>query len=318
MELRRIGSLEVSLVGLGCNNLGWVLDRQQAQTVVGAALDAGITYFDTADAYGAGASEQDLGAALGSRRDEAVVATKFGAPNTVPEGVRGGSAAWIRRACDASLARLGIDVIDHYQVHYWDPETPIEETLGALHDLVLAGKVRELGCSNVTAEQLQSAADVATSLGVTPYRSVQNRYSVLHRMPESDGVLDACRERGVAFVPYFPLELGMLTGKYAAGSPAPDGSRLATWDANLVKRFRDEDKIATAARLGEWAAARGHTLVELAFSWLACRPEVASIIAGATKVDQVRANAGAAAWSLTTDDLAQIDAVVAGRDPDVA
>jgi aryl-alcohol dehydrogenase-like predicted oxidoreductase len=312
VEQRRIGSLEVSVVGLGCNNLGWVMDRQQAAAVVGAALDAGITYFDTADAYGAGASEQDLGAALGARRHEAVVATKFGAPNTVPEGLRGGSPAWIRQACEASLRRLGVDVIDHYQVHYWDPHTPVSETLGALHELVTAGKVRELGCSNVTATQLTEATDAASNTGVTPYRSVQNRYSVLHRDPQTNGVLAACAEQGVAFVPYFPLELGMLTGKYTAGASAPEGSRLATWDESLVNRFRDEAKIAAAARLGDWAAARGHTLVELAFSWLAARPEVASIIAGATKVHQVQANAAAASWTLSPTDLAEIDALVAG------
>lgn len=312
METRRIGSLEVSIVGLGCNNLGWVLSAEEGATVVRAALDAGITYFDTADVYGDGASERDLGSALGPRRDEAIVATKFGAPPTLPEGVRSGSAAWIRQACDASLARLGIDHIDHYQVHYWDAETPQEETLGALQELITAGKVREIGCSNVKADQLTGAADVAERLGVSPYRSVQNRYSLLHRQPETDGVLAACAARGATFIPYFPLELGMLTGKYTAGQAAPADSRLAKWDEKLVARFRDEDKIAAAARLGEWATSRGHTLVELAFSWLAARPEVSSIIAGATKVAQVQANAAAAGWKLTADDLAEVDRLVAG------
>ena len=171
--------------------------------------------------------------------------------------------------------------------------------------------MREIGCSNVSADQLTGADDVAGRLGLAAYRSVQNRYSMLHRVPETDGVLATCAARDVAFVPYFPLELGILTGKYAVGEAAPPGTRLATWDDKLVSRFRDEARVAAAARLGQWAAARGHTLVELAFSWLAARPEVASIIAGATTVDQVRANAAAAGWVLTAAELGEIEGVIA-------
>lgn len=283
------------------------MDAAAAANVVAAALDHGINYFDTADVYGAGASERDLGVALGRQRDQAVIATKFGAPSTVPEGVRPGSAEWVRQACDASLHNLGIECIDHYQLHYQDPNTPVEETLGVLSELVAAGKVREIGCSNVSATQLSAAAGAAATMGVAPYRSVQNRYSVLHRAPELDGVLAACAAADVAFVPYFPLELGILTGKYAVGEAAAPGTRLATWDTALVARFCDEARVAAASRLGEWAAARGHTLVELAFSWLAHQPCVTSIIAGATKVEQVMANAAAASWALSDSDLAEID-----------
>jgi aryl-alcohol dehydrogenase-like predicted oxidoreductase len=312
METRRIGSLDVSLVGLGTNNFGMTMSAEEVTPVVHAALDAGVTYIDTADVYGRGLSEERIGAALNGRRAEAVIATKFGAPSGVPKGMASGSADWVREACEASLRRLGTDYIDHFQVHYHDPNTPMEETLGALHELVTAGKVREIGSSNSTAAHLDESVEIGERLGISPFRSVQNRYSVLHRAPETDGVLDACRRHGIGFVPYFPLELGILTGKYKPGEAPPQGSRLATWDEKLVARFNDPARVAAAERLGDWAADHGHTLVELAFSWLACQPQIVSIIAGATKPAQVETNAHAAAWTLSAEDLAEIDALVAG------
>lgn len=300
MESRSLGPLRVSVVGVGCNNFGMRIDAEQTARVVDAALDAGITFFDTADIYGSTKSEELLGRALGARRPRAVVATKFGMK--IDERRRGARPDYVRRAVEDSLARLGTDYIDLYQLHEPDPDVPIADTLGALDDLVQSGKVRAIGCSNFTAAQLDDAAG-ASAPGAARFDSVQNEYSLLHREPER-GVLAACDRLHMAFLPYFPLASGLLTGKYETGRGAPPGSRLSlAWTA----RFTTDRNVAVAEALKAYAAAHGRTLLELAMSWLAARPQVASVIAGATSPEQVRANAGAVAWTLTPEELADID-----------
>jgi aryl-alcohol dehydrogenase-like predicted oxidoreductase len=302
MELRSIGSLRVSVAGLGCNNFGMRIDAEATDRVVAAALDAGINFFDTADIYGSTKSEEFLGRTLGQRRREAVVATKFGM--AVDDKRRGARPDYVRRAADDSLKRLGTDYIDLYQLHQPDPEVPIAETLGAMNDLVKAGKVKEIGCSNFSAEQLNEASR-ATKPAAARFVSLQNEYSLLHREPETN-VLPACERLGLAFLPYFPLASGLLTGKYERGKAPPKDSRLSL---QWTSRFTTEKNVRIAEALKAFAASRGHTLLELAMSWLASRPQVASVIAGATSPEQVRANAAAVNWSLTREELAEIDQV---------
>jgi aryl-alcohol dehydrogenase-like predicted oxidoreductase len=301
MQTRRIGSLEVSVVGLGCNNFGGRLDADATAQVVGTALEAGVTFFDTADIYGGARSEEFLGRALAGHRDEVVVATKFGAPG---EGVAGGaSAAYVAQAAEASLRRLGTDRIDLYQLHFPDASVPFAETLGALAELVRAGKVREVGCSNMTVDQLRQAE--AADAGVR-FVSVQNQYSILHRQPE-EGVLAECAAAGLSFLPYFPLANGLLTGKVRPGSAPPEGSRLAGLAPDQAERHLSEERLATVGALEEIARHQGHSLLELAVGWLLSRPVVASVIAGATRPEQVRDNAAAAGWIPGEDVLAQVD-----------
>jgi aryl-alcohol dehydrogenase-like predicted oxidoreductase len=304
VDTRMIGSLEVSVVGLGCNNFGRRLDHAKTATVVHAALDAGINFFDTADMYGDGESETYLGAALGPRRDEIVLATKFGAPYAGHDG--GASAAYIRSAVEESLTRLGTDRIDLYQLHFPDTKTPIGETLGALVDLVAEGKLREIGCSNFSVDQLDEAV-AATPPGSPGFVSVQNQYSILHREPE-DGVLDWCDRTGTAFLPFFPLASGLLSGKYRAGEPPPEGTRLAGMGDRAASQLTDE-RLAAVADLDELAEREGHTVLDLAFGWLLSRPTVASVIAGATKPEQVTANVAAGDWRPGTDVLAAVDTI---------
>jgi aryl-alcohol dehydrogenase-like predicted oxidoreductase len=290
------------LVGLGCNNFGMRIDAAATERVVNAALDAGIDFFDTADIYGATKSEEFLGRALKGRRDHAIVATKFGM--AVDDRRKGARPEYVRQACDDSLRRLGIDHIDLYQLHQPDPSVPIADTLGAMDDLVKAGKVREIGCSNFSAEQLDEA-ERATKSGAARFVSVQNEYSLLHREPER-AVLPACDRLGLAFLPFFPLASGLLTGKFEPGKPAPADSRLSlSW----TSRFTTEKNVQIAEALKAFAAARRHTLLELAFSWLASRAQVASVIAGATSPEQIRANAAAANWKLNAEELAEIDSL---------
>jgi aryl-alcohol dehydrogenase-like predicted oxidoreductase len=304
METRHIGSLQVSVVGLGCNNFGGRLDADATAAVVHAALDAGINFLDTADIYGSTKSEEFIGRALEKRRDEVVLATKFG--GKIDEERQGGKPAYVRRAVEDSLRRLQTDRIDLYQLHMPDAETPIEETLGALNELVRAGKVREIGCSNFSVEQLR-AAEAAVAAGGARFVSVQNHYSMFHREPERDGVLDECERANLAFLPFFPLASGLLTGKYRQNQPAPEGSRLA---GGTSGRFLNERNLAIVESLIQFAESRGHTILELAFAWLLARPVVASVIAGATKPEQVRANVAAAGWKLTPENLARIDAIL--------
>ena len=289
MERRRIGSLSVSVVGIGCNNFGARLDARATAEVVRAALDEGVNFFDTADIYGATQSEVFLGQALRGRRDEAVVATKFGMP--IDDAHFGASPAYVREACEASLARLGTDHIDLYQLHYPDETVPIADTLGALAELVEAGKVRQIGCSNLSVAQLRVAREAA---GEHPaFVSIQNQYSLLAREVERDGVLEACNELDLAFLPYYPLANGLLTGKVRPGEPIPEGTRLSLMAPERSVHWLSDAFQQKIATLLEYAASIHTPILSLAFSWLVSHPEVASVIAGASSPEQVRANAAA-------------------------
>jgi len=308
METRSIGSLKVTVAGLGTNNFGVRIDQAQATAVVDAALGSGINFFDTADLYGGGKSEEFLGKALGSRRDDVVIATKFGGPLDDNEQHKGGSARWVRDACERSLRRLGTDRIDLYQLHFPDLTVPIEETLTALDELVRAGKVREIGNSNFTGEMIEGADDVSAKVGLARFMSAQNMYNLLNREPEQD-ILAACERRGLAFLPYFPLASGLLTGKYRKGQPLPEGARLTTYPEDRRKHFMNEHTMDIVENLEALAERSGHTLLDLAMSWLAMNPVIASVIAGATKPEQVRANALAVGWKMSGAELKEIDEI---------
>ena len=303
MESRSIGSLSVSLVGLGCNNFGMRMDLDRTRAVVDAALDAGITLFDTADVYGGTKSEEFLGQALGSRRDEVVIATKFGAP--VGAGKQGAAPAYVKAACEDSLRRLGTDRIDLYQLHMPDDSVPIEDTLAALSDLVDEGKVREIGCSNFDGTRLDAAAAAPSS---ATFASVQNQLSLLDRRQEADTIA-SCERHGLGILPYFPLASGMLTGKYRRDAEPPEGTRLAGMPAERREKALSDKAFDIVERLEAFAAERDRTLLELAMSWLAGLPQMTSIIAGATRPEQVRANASSVGWQLTTDERAEVDAI---------
>ena len=300
MRTRRLGSsdLEVTVVGLGCNNFGGRIDEAASRAVIDAALDAGVTYFDTADIYGnKGGSEEIIGRALAGRRDRVVLATKFGHDMEDGETARG-ARPYIRKAIEASLRRLQTDRVDLYQYHRPDGVTPVEDTLGALHELVQEGKVRAIGSSNFTTEMVEDAHAVATDRGLTPFVSEQSEYSWLKRDAERE-LLPACERLGIGFIPYLPLASGLLTGKYSRGRPAPEGTRLAGRDL-------DEERLARVERLEAFAAERGITLLDVAVGGLAAVPGVASVIAGATKREQVRANAAAGAWEPSHEDFAAL------------
>lgn len=308
MKTCTIGSLTVSIVGLGCNNFGMRVDEAQTKVVVGAALDAGITLFDTADIYGGTKSEEFLGAALGSSRDGVIVATKFGAGKMREGG--GGRPDYVRECCEASLRRLGTDRIDLYQQHFADATTPIEDTLGALADLVDEGKVVEVGCSNYTGAMVDDAAKAASEPGRAAFVSLQNQLSLLERAKETETVA-ACERHGLALLPYFPLASGLLTGKYQRGAPLPEGARLSNMPEERRQAALNEARLEVVDRLTTYATERGHTLLELAMSWLASMPVMGSVIAGATKAEQVHANASAAGWELTDAERADIDRMTA-------
>jgi len=334
VETRALGrsKLTASLVGLGCNNFGMKIGLEESRKVIDAALAAGITFFDTADMYGNGKSEEFIGEALVGRRARAVIATKFGGmAMSSRSGERWGTRAYVRKCVEASLARLRTDVIDLYQMHFPDAETPVEETLGALGDLVGEGKVRAIGCSNFTGAQIDAAEAAARAAGGPRFETAQNEWSLLVRAAEaevarasrpalaaqshvprsepqaSEGVVAACEKHGIAQLPYFPLASGMLTGKYRRGAPPPPGSRLAT--IKYFEKVQSDANHAKVEKLAEFAAKRGRSLLELAFSWLASQPSVGSVIAGATTPEQVRANAAAASWRLTPAELAEMDAL---------
>jgi aryl-alcohol dehydrogenase-like predicted oxidoreductase len=307
MRYRRLGDsgLVVSVVGLGCNNFGRRLSVDQTRPVVEAALDAGITLFDTSDSYGD--SEVQLGEVLAGRRDDVVLATKFGSDLRgrlgADWGARG-SRRYIRKAVESSLTRLRTDWIDLYQLHFPDPSTPMEETLEALDELVTEGKVRYVGCSNLTAWQVADADWIARTRGLTRFVSAQNHYSLLERDVERE-LVPACERYGVGLLPYFPLANGLLTGKYRRDQPAPEGTRLADRPQALTDAVFD-----TIEALESYAADRGRSLLDVAIGGLAARPAVASVIAGATKPEQVQANAAAGGWEPSADDLAALDAVL--------
>jgi aryl-alcohol dehydrogenase-like predicted oxidoreductase len=307
MDTRAIGSLTVSVVGLGCNNFGGRIDGEATRAVVDAALDEGITLFDTADIYGNRRSEELLGTALGSRRDGVVIATKFGMGDgtNLPAGA---SAASIAAAVEGSLRRLGTDRVDLYQLHAPDDSTAIDETLEALDALARDGKVREIGCSNFDGPRIDDAAQSAEKHGTARFVSVQNELSLLRRRGEAD-LLAACDRRDLAILPYFPLASGMLTGKYRRGEEPPAGTRLAGMPAERRGKALSDGRFDRVEALDAYARERGHTLLELAMSWLAGLPHLASVIAGATKPEQVRANAAAVGWSLSDDERAEVDAL---------
>src|SRR5665213_1315138 len=302
MQQRSLGSLRVSEVGLGCNNFGTRLDQEGATNVVNGALDAGVNFFDTADIYGATKSEGFLGTALGSRRADVVIATKFGMP--IDDTHVGASPDYVRAACEDSLRRLGTDYIDLYQLHYPDDTVPIADTLGALRGLVEAGKVREIGCSNFNVTQLREAKEAA---GDGPaFVSVQNQYSLLDRSPERDGVLEACDELGLGFLPFYPLANGLLTGKVRPGEPLPEGTRLALMAPERSAHWLSDEFQQRVGELLTYADDIDVPILSLAFSWLLSHPRVSSVIAGASTAEQIRANV-AAVTVLSQDQLKELE-----------
>jgi aryl-alcohol dehydrogenase-like predicted oxidoreductase len=316
MQQRNLGSsgLRVSVVGLGCNNFGMKLDLERTRKVVHKALDCGITLFDTADSYGnRGGSEEALGQVLGHRRKDIVLATKFASPMDAAETQKGASRRYLLSAIEASLGRLKTDWIDLYQLHRPDPFTPIEETLRALDDLVGAGKVRYIGCSNLPAWQVVDALWTAKQVGGTRFICCQDEYSLLVRDIERE-LLPAISAHGVGLLPFFPLASGLLTGKYRRNTAMPPDARLTVM-SRFADRFLTPEHWQTVERLQDFCAGRGHSLLELAFSWLGSRPQVASIIAGATEPAQVEQNAKALSWKLTPEDLAEIDRLTTPASP---
>lgn len=305
MRTAKIGSLEVSVLGLGCNNFGRSLDTNATAAVVAAALDAGVTFFDTSDNYGDTRSEVYLGRALAGHRDDVVVATKFGRPLPGVEGSGGASRRWVRQAVTDSLRRLGRDRIDLYYLHLPDPAIPIEETLSALDELVQAGLVREIACSNFDAGQLDSASDAANRRQTSRFVCTQVQYSLLHRDPESDGTIDTCRRRDIAIVPYHPLASGLLTGKH---SRTRVSGRLTM---ERYQSFLTERNFALVDALGPVGPEHGRRMIELAFGWLLAKPAVAAVVAGASTAEQARANAAAAQCTLTAGEVAALDAITA-------
>lgn len=327
MEHRRIGALTVPVVGLGCNQLGTAAcDAATAERIVGEAIDAGVTLFDTSDEYGRdyahpedlsgwGRTEEILGRALKGRRDKVILATKFGPLGDPRDPKGGGMFSWPRSeggargiaiAVEESLSRLGTDYIDLYQLHFPEPRFPVDETLGALDRLVREGKVREIGCCNFSGAQLREAAAAASTNGFRPFGSSQNMLNALQRGAAAD-VLPACDELGMAFIPYYPLASGMLTGKYRRGEPPPGGTRLVEQvDEASRKRILSDRNFARLEGMEGFAKERGHTLLELAFAWLLAQKTCATVIAGAAKPGQVSANARAAGWRITPEEAAEV------------
>ena len=311
MKVRRLGNsgLKVSVVGLGCNNFGMRIDEKQTEAVVDAAIEAGITLFDTADIYGGTKSEEFLGKALGKKRKRIVLATKFGMRHGDDDTKKGGSRRWITRAVEDSLSRLKTDWIDLYQFHAPDPETPIDETLRALDDLITAGKVLYIGNSNFSGWQVADADWQARIVGQARFVSAQNQYSLIERRVEHE-VLPACERFGLGFLPFFPLASGLLSGKYRRGEPPAEGTRLAAFGPRGAQTLSDKnfDKVE---KLEAWAAERGHTLLDLAFAWLLGHPVVSSVIAGATSPEQVAANVATAGWMLSPAEVEEVGKLVA-------
>ena len=312
MQTRKLGGSgpDVSLVGLGTNNFGGRIDSAAARLVLDKALDLGVTLIDTADVYGnKGGSEEILGQLLGPRRKHIVLATKFGLPMDEAGKLRGASPRYVMQAVEASLQRLNTDWIDVYQMHYPDPATPIEETLRALDDLVHQGKVRYFGCSNFPAWQVMEAQWTAKSCGLNAFVSCQDEYSLVFRKQEAE-LMPAMRRLGLGLLPFFPLASGLLTGKYRRNAAMPAGTRLANTQ-RLADRYLTDRNWSIAERLGDFAESHGHTMLELAFSWLLAREPVASVIAGATRPEQLEQNIKAGDWKLSAEDIAEIDRISA-------
>jgi aryl-alcohol dehydrogenase-like predicted oxidoreductase len=313
MQLRNLGKsgLRASVVGLGCNNFGARIGLGASRQVVDRAFDLGITFFDTADIYGnAGGSETILGEILGDRRKDIVLATKFGMVMSDEQNRKGASRRYIMRAVEDSLKRLQTDWIDLYQLHTPDALTPIEETLRALDDLIRQGKVRYIGCSNLPAWQVVEAQWTSRSLGLNSFVSCQDEYSLLVRDVERD-LVPAMQAYELGLIPYFPLASGLLSGKYKRNAPLPDGTRLAN-TARLAERYLTEANWDRVERLRQFSEARGRSLLDVAFAWLLAKPQVATVIAGATKPEQVEQNVAAAEWMVNPDDLKEIERLLIG------
>jgi aryl-alcohol dehydrogenase-like predicted oxidoreductase len=308
MELRRVGNstLEVSVVGLGGNNFGGRLDLEATRAVVHRALDLGVTLIDTADAYNSGASEELLGRLLDERRKQVVLATKFGMAVDGSRRVAGASRGYLEQAVEASLKRLRTDWIDLYQLHRPDAATPIEETLRALDNLVRQGKVRHIGCSNLTGAQIAEAQQTAQRHGLAHFTAAQDQYSLLARGIERE-LIPAIQTHGVGLIPYFPLASGLLTGKFKRGAPLPPNTRMSS--ARYADRFVNERNWRLVDELDAFARGRGHSLLELAFGWLIGKAAVASVIAGASSPEQVEQNVRAAGWKLTAEEMAEVDRI---------
>jgi aryl-alcohol dehydrogenase-like predicted oxidoreductase len=312
MEMRSLGrsGLRVSVVGLGCMNFGMMNDEAQAKAIVDRAIELGVNFFDTADVYGnRGTAEEYLGRALGGRRRDVIVATKFAGPMSAQHAwMQGGSRRWIMQAVEGSLRRLGTDYIDLYQMHRADAEVPIEETLRALDDLVRQGKVRYVGNSNFAAWQIADAAWTARTHHLVPFVSAQNRYSVMTRDLERE-LAPAVTAFGLGVLPYFPLESGLLSGKYLPGRDFPADSRLAKWGGFATSAFASPDKLEKVAKLFALCERHDHTLLQLAMGWLASRPCVSSVIAGVTTIKQLEQNVAAVAWRGSAEELAEVDRI---------
>jgi aryl-alcohol dehydrogenase-like predicted oxidoreductase len=311
MIFRNLGRLgpPVSMIGLGCNSFGSRIDLQAARCVIHKALDEGVTFFDTADRYGkAGGSEAILGQVLSTRRKDVFVATKFGLPMDEQGALKGASQAYISAAAAASLRRLKTDYIDLYQLHFPDPSTPLEETLRALHDLVEDGKVRFIGCSNLPASEVAEAQRITRRLELNAFVSCQDEYNILMRNIENE-LIPAIQEHGLGLLPYFPLASGLLTGKYKRNDPLPKDSRFSTW-RKLADRYLTDANFTIVERLEAFCLERSRSLLELAVSWLASHHIVSSVIAGATRPDQVEQNAKACNWKLSPQDLRDIDSII--------
>ena len=308
MEYRNLGNsgLQVSIVGLGCNNFGMRIDAAATEVVVNTAIDAGINLFDTADVYGGTKSEEFLGKALGARRQDIVLATKFGMPLGKSSYTSRGSRRYIMNAVENSLRRLNTDYIDLYQMHAPDPSTPIDETLSALDDLVRQGKVRYIGHSNYAGWQTAEAHYVAKAGNMTPFVSAQNEYSLLNRKIENE-LVPAVNKYGVGVLPFFPLASGFLTGKYRQGQAGPEGARLSA--GPMADRVLTDKNYEILGKLETFAESRGKGVLDVAFGWLIAQPHVSSVIAGATKPEQVDANVAAGEWRMNAEDVAEVDAI---------
>jgi aryl-alcohol dehydrogenase-like predicted oxidoreductase len=315
MKLRNLGSsdLRISAIGVGCMNFGSMCDQAATDAIVATAFDLGVNFFDVADIYGGtmNRSEAMLGKALGARRREAIIATKFGAKLGGGGGAApgGGSAGYILKAVEASLTALGTDYIDVYQHHFPDTGTPVEETLHALDALVRQGKVRHIGCSNYTGAQLTAALEASSRLKIAPFVSAQNRYSLLTRDIERD-LTPVCLANGVGILPYFPLESGLLSGKYRRGQPLPEGSRFAKWRGGGT--FASEARYVIVEKLAEYGESRGRSVLDLAIGWLVDQPAVTSVIAGVTRPEQLAQNVAAGSWEPSAEQLAAIGAIASG------
>jgi aryl-alcohol dehydrogenase-like predicted oxidoreductase len=312
MIKRAFGStgLAVSALGLGCNNFGMRIDVDETRAVIDAATEVGVNFIDTADVYGGrGGSERLLGATLGARRKDFILATKFGLPMDTGGRLQGGSRSYVLSAVETSLKRLRTEWIDIYYLHRPDPATPLEETLGALDELVRQGKIRYAGCSNLPGPELADAMDFARTNKLAGFVAAQDEYNLLSREIETS-LVPIIERFSLALIPYFPLASGLLTGKYRKGLPMPTGTRLS--DPRFSARFANEKNLEMVERLAAFCAKRGRTMLELAFGFLLARPYVASVIAGATTPEQVRQNAGALGWQLTADEIAAVESITAG------